>query len=159
MNIRRLIQLYDHFVCLLYHIWSNDPGVNPIFPAFDNLRPDLDGHRNIVTTADGEDKDNKIRGEILWKCSSTYNKRRKFLEEGQGLTLTHSLLQCLREKRRGFSQSKLYKEGRKRGCGKTNQSCGTKNGNEKTCCRCGRAGHFGRHSNCPARGRLYRRSG
>ena len=50
-------------------------------------------------------------------------------------------------------------EGTKRGHGKRNQSRGTKTGREKTCYRCGRTGHFGRDSNCPARGQFCHRCG
>ena len=57
------------------------------------------------------------------------------------------------------SASVNHIEGTKRGHGKRNQSWGNKTSREKTCHRCGRAGHFGRDSNCPARGQFCHRCG
>ena len=119
----------------------------------------------------GEDTDNQIRDEILGKCTSTYIKR-KLLEERQGLTLARALeiaencekvdaqLAAMTIEEKGENSASVNRiEGTKRGHGKRNQSRGTKTGREKTCYRCGRTGHFGRDSNCPARGQFYHRCG
>ena len=119
----------------------------------------------------GEDTDNQIRDEILCKCTSTYIKR-KLLEERQGLTLARALeiaqncekvdaqLAAMTIEEKGENSASVNRiEGTKTGHGKRNQSRGTKTGREKTCYRCGRTGHFGRDSNCPARGQFCHRCG
>ena len=119
----------------------------------------------------GEDTDNQIRDEILCKCTSTYIKR-KLLEERQGLTLARALeiaqncekvdaqLAAMTIEEKGENSASVNRiEGTKTGHGKRNQSRDTKTGREKTCYRCGKTGHFGRDSNCPARGKFCHRCG
>ena len=119
----------------------------------------------------GEDTDNQIRDEIFCKCTSTYIKR-KLLEERQGHTLARALeiaencekvdaqLAAMTIEEKGENSDSVNgMEGTKRGHGKRNQSRGTKTGREKICYRCGRTGHFGRDSNCPARGQFCHRCG
>ena len=82
----------------------------------------------------GEDTDNQIRDEVLFKCTSTYIKR-KLLEECQGLTLARALelaencaksdaqLAAMSIEEKGENSASVNRiEGKKRGHGKRNQS-------------------------------------
>ena len=122
--------------------------------------------RAVKDCSYGEDTNNQIHGEILCKCSNTYIKR-KLLEDGSSLTLARALeiaensenvdiqLAAMSLERKGENKAVLHRiKETRRGSGKKNQSRDPHKDLEPTCYRCGRTGHFGRDSVCPARGQI-----
>ena len=119
----------------------------------------------------GTDTDNQIRDEILQKCKSDYL-RRKFLEEGQGLTLARTLelaQQCEKVDAQMASLSLHSTQHNSSNDHPVNRIAPTTNSRdqrprnsrrphaiphkESTCYRCGNTGHYSRDPTCPARGK------
>lgn len=117
----------------------------------------------------GADKDNIIRDEVLYKCTNE-NIRRKLLEAGAELTLT-KLLEIARQEEKIVSQmahmgeqqdsvNRVQSSG-KGGGDKSDKSGGNRNRSKQKgkCYRCGKAGHYGRDENCPAKGKTCHKCG
>ncbi|XP_073237501.1 uncharacterized protein [Porites lutea] len=111
------------------------------------------------------DADNQIRDAVLNKCTSTYIKR-KLLEKGQGLNLTHTLevtAKCEKIETQlpalsvNGEDSESINRINERSNNPSTSTQGRFQGRDKICYRCGLLGLFGRDTQCPARGKTCRK--
>jgi len=108
--------------------------------------------RQVVKDCDyGEQAENQIRDQVVQRCKS-HELRKKLLEKGKKLTLELLLSTAANHER---VQSQLENmEGRKDvNLVRDKQEDKEKESVKRACYRCGKVGHFGRDSECPAKGK------
>ena len=114
--------------------------------------------RQVVKDCDyGDQAENQIRDQVVQRCKS-HELRKKFLEKGEKLTLELLLSTAANHER---VQSQLENmEGKKDvNSVRDKQEDKGKEPVKGTCYRCGKVGHFGRDSECPARGKTCHKCG
>ena len=108
--------------------------------------------RQVVKDCDyGNQAENQIRDQVVQRCKS-HELRKKILEKGEKLTLELLLSTAANHER---VQSQLENMGGKKDANsvRDKQENKEKEPVKGTCYRCGKVRHFGRDSECPARGK------
>ena len=114
--------------------------------------------RQVVKDCDyGDQAENQIRDQVVQRCKS-HELRKKLLEKGEKLTselllstaVNHERVQSQLENMEGKKDVNSVRE---------KQEDKGKEPVKGTCYRCGKVGHFGRDSECPARGKTCHKCG
>ena len=114
--------------------------------------------RQVVKDCDyGEQAENQIRDQVVQRCKS-HELRKKLLEKGEKLTL-ELLLSTAANYERVQSQLESMESGKDVNFVRDKQQEKGKEPVKRACYRCGKSGHFGRDSECPAKGKTCHKCG